>query len=200
MNLVVPAGFRVAFISIFLLALGISGFFRRRARAESETIPRRREGSFALLARLSMALPVLGSILLYTFAPRWMTWASVPVPAWVRWIGVFLGLVCLPFLAWVLQSIGENISETVLTKSEHRLVTSGPYRWVRHPLYSAGLLLILGLALIAGSWFMAVLWLIGVVVFRWIVIPAEEDNLISKFGDGYREYRARTGALVPRIP
>jgi protein-S-isoprenylcysteine O-methyltransferase Ste14 len=142
---------------------------------------------------------LLGSFALYVFAPEWMEWAAFPTPAWVRWAGAAVALGCVPLLWWVLRSIGRNISETVLTKKDHQLVTSGPYRWVRHPLYAVALVQILSLGVLARNWLIVVLGLFGVVVFRFVVIPKEETNLIKAFGDRYVEYTARTGALVPRI-
>jgi protein-S-isoprenylcysteine O-methyltransferase Ste14 len=61
------------------------------------------------------------------------------------------------------------------------------------------LLEILALSLIAGNWFMALLWFIGVLVFRYVIIPIEEEKLIAAFGGEYVRYRARTGPLAPRF-
>lgn len=191
--------YRLVFVISFVSAVAISGYYRARARRATGTIPRTAEGPLAVAGRLMMALPLFGSILLYAVRPRWMAWASLDIPDALRWLGVILALSVLPLLVWVFRSIGSNISETVLIKAEHELVTHGPYRWVRHPLYSSGLLLILGLALLAGSWFMLVFWVIGAVVFRASVIPAEEKNLERTFGKQYREYRETTGALLPRF-
>jgi protein-S-isoprenylcysteine O-methyltransferase Ste14 len=44
----------------------------------------------------------------------------------------------LPAALWVFSALGRNVSETVLTKGDHELVTAGPYRWIRHPLYTTG--------------------------------------------------------------
>lgn len=77
------------------------------------------------------------------------------------------------------------------------LVIHGPYRRVRHPLYSLGLFEILSLSLLAANWFMPLLWLIAVLLFRFIVIPKEETSLVTVFAGEYQSYRERTGALVP---
>ncbi len=191
--------FRLIFISVFALGLSISAYYRRLARKSGEVISRRQEGTLALILRAAMTLPLLLAILLYAFLPGWMAWSAISLPVWVRWLGVGLGVACLPLIWWVFSSIGSNISETVLTKREHKLVMEGPYRWVRHPLYGVALLEILALSLIAGNWFMAILWLIGVLVFRFIVIPIEEAKLIAVFDGEYEQYRARTGALAPRF-
>jgi len=95
--------------------------------------------------------------------------------------------------------VSRSISETILTKRMHQLVTHGPYRWIRHPLYAFSLLELFSLALLADSWFLFAFPCIVLVVFRWFVIPREEANLIKTFGKDYEEYMRRTGALVPRL-
>jgi protein-S-isoprenylcysteine O-methyltransferase Ste14 len=191
--------FRLIFIVIFTLVASLSAYYRRLARKSGDVIKRRQEGTLALILRAAMALPLLIAILLYAFLPGWMGWSTIYLPVWVRCLGAGLGIVCLPLLWWVLTNIGSNISETVLTKREHKLVTDGPYRWVRHPLYGVALIEILALSLMAGNWFIALLWLIGVLVFRLVVIPIEEARLIAAFDGEYERYRARTGALTPRF-
>ncbi|MGH9836982.1 MAG: isoprenylcysteine carboxylmethyltransferase family protein [Blastocatellia bacterium] len=191
--------FRLIFIVVFALGLSISTYYRRLARKSGDVISRSQEGTLALILRAVMALPLLLAILLYAFLPGWMAWSAISLPIWVRWLGAGLGIACLPLIWWVFSSIGSNISETVLTKREHKLVTKGPYRWVRHPLYGVALLEILALSLLASNWFMALLWLIGVLVFRFVVIPIEEAKLIAAFDGEYEQYRMRTGALAPRF-
>ncbi len=191
--------FRLIFICVFALTLSLSAYYRRLARKSGGVIPRRQEGTLALILRAAMALPLSLAILLYASLPGWMEWSAVSLPVWLRWLGAGLGVTCLPLMRWVFRSIGSNISETVLTKQNHKLVTEGPYRWVRHPLYGVALLEILALSLMAGNWFMALLGFIGALVFRHIVIPIEEAKLIAAFDGEYEQYRARTGALAPRF-
>lgn len=191
--------FRLIFIGVFALTLSLSAYYRRLARKSGEVIPRRQEGTLALVLRAAMALPLSLAILLYALLPGWMEWSAISLPVWLRWLGAGLGVACLPLMRWVFRSIGSNISETVLTKRDHKLVTEGPYRWVRHPLYGVALLEILALSLMAVNWFMALLGFIGALVFRCIIIPIEEANLIVAFDGEYEQYRMRTGALAPRF-
>jgi protein-S-isoprenylcysteine O-methyltransferase Ste14 len=105
----------------------------------------------------------------------------------------------VPLVVWVMKSIGPNISETVLTKREHILVTHGPYRWVRHPLYVTGLLLLISATLIASNWLIGTLTVVAAIAIRYIVIPTEEAALLEKFGDHYREYMMHAGRLLPNL-
>jgi protein-S-isoprenylcysteine O-methyltransferase Ste14 len=99
---------------------------------------------------------------------------------------------------WVFQTLGKNITPTVETREKHELVTGGPYRWVRHPLYTDGSSFFVSLSLVAASWFMG---LASVVVLAMLLtrLPKEEEKLIERFGDEYRAYMRRTGRLLPRI-
>lgn len=178
--------------------LSISAYYRRRARLQGETIPRRRETRLLLAGRALVALPLFVAILTYLVNPPWMAWAELPLPTWTRWVGVALGLVTVPAAHWVFTSLGRNVSETVLTKSHHELVTSGPYRWIRHPLYTTGIALVLAIGVMAASWFILLFGLTALASIRLVVIPLEERELVTTFGQEYRDYMQRTGRLLPR--
>jgi protein-S-isoprenylcysteine O-methyltransferase Ste14 len=190
--------FRWLILAVLLAALTVSAYHRARARRTSEIISRRREGPLFQSFRLLMALALFGAVVLYVVRPEWMSWASVEMPLWVRWLGVLLGCLTVVLVHWVLRTLGPNVSETVLTKERHELVTKGPYRWVRHPLYTTGMVLFVALGLMAGSWFLLVATCLAFVLLRWLVVPREEEALVAKFGDRYREYMQRTGRLFPR--
>ena len=120
-----------------------------------------------------------------------------------RWLELLLwsllGLSAVPAAYWVFTSLGRNVSETILTKSHHTLVTTGPYRWIRHPLYTTGAALLLAIGLMAANWFILLLGLGALASLRMVVIPLEERELLRKFGDAYRAYMHRTGRLWPRV-
>jgi protein-S-isoprenylcysteine O-methyltransferase Ste14 len=191
--------FRWFFIAIFVATFSISAYFRRRARRSSEIIPRVREGKFSLLLRLLFAAPIYLSFFAYMVNPDWMAWSSVILPAWLRWLAVAAGIVMLPVLYWVVSTLGRNISETVLTKDDHKLVTQGPYRWVRHPLYSVATIIFFSLGILAANWFIMVMAFLIIISIVLVVIPKEEAQLIEKFGAKYRVYMKETGRLLPHL-
>jgi protein-S-isoprenylcysteine O-methyltransferase Ste14 len=98
-----------------------------------------------------------------------------------------------------LTTLGSNVSETVLTKELQRLVTAGPYRWVRHPLYSAGIALFLSIGLMAANGFILICAVVALIGVRLVVVPLEEAQLVLKFGNDYRLYQHRTGSLAPLL-
>lgn len=191
--------FRIVVFVIFLSSLATTAWFRGRARQTGEVIPRLAEGLGALVGRIAIGLTLLSFIVLYTFRPEWLAWGEVALPNWIRWLGVAFGLLCPLLAAWTLRALGSNISETVLTKSDQQLVTHGPYQWVRHPLYTVGLLFILSFGLIASNGAVLILGVVVALVMRLVVIPAEERNLVDKFGERYEQYRRHTGTLLPGV-
>jgi len=191
--------FRLMMVAIFVISASISKYHRRKAKLSGEAISRRDEGRVAMLLRAAVALPLMLSFLAYMINPSWMAWSELVLPVWARWVGVGLGIACLPLLWTLFQSIGSNISETVLTKKNHRLVMTGPFRWIRHPLYTVAMLLFFSYGLMASNWWMMMFTALGLGLIEVLVIPKEEVELIAKFGDEYRDYQERVGKLLPRL-
>jgi protein-S-isoprenylcysteine O-methyltransferase Ste14 len=190
--------FRLLFIAIFLASFSISVYHRHRARKQSGKIPRQAEGKIFIALRLLLALPLYLAMFVYMINPQWMAWSALPLPTWVRWLGAGLGFAIIPLLYWLFRSLGKNVSETVLTKERHELVTHGPYRWIRHPLYTTASIGIFALGLVAANWFMLLM-----IILIMMMLPAlaakEEAQLLEKFGNAYREYMQRTGRFLPRL-
>ena len=191
--------FRLIFLIVLVLTFSISAYFRRRARDSGEVIERQAEGRTVLFLRMALALPLLLSLILYIVYPQALDWAKMSLPLWLRALAAVTAILCVPLIYWVFRTIGDNISETVLTNSDHQLVTEGPYRWVRHPLYGTALLLLYSLSLMASNWFLFGYAVLALIVFRLVVIPAEEEQLLEAFGEAYQQYQQHTSALVPKI-
>lgn len=191
--------FRLFAALVLFTAVGISSYYRRKADRDSgETVSRAVDGSLMMTLIRIGGLVLWLSPLVYLINPRWMAWSRLGLPDGVRWLGVGVGILCVMGIYWLFSSIGSGITPTSATRNQHTLVTSGPYRWVRHPLYTVGTSLFIAFGMIADSWFIASL---GILTFILMAIrtPKEEANLIEKFGDEYREYMKRTGRFFPRL-
>ena len=182
---------------ILVTIFSISATFRRRADREGGALQGENGLRLVMVLRL-LSLLVLLPLLGYLINPAWVAWARLDLPDWTRWLGAAGGALAVPLAAWVLSSIGTNISPSHATREEHRLITHGPYRWVRHPLYSAGLLLCVSLTLLTALWTLGVGMLIPLAVLLWRT-PREEARLFEAFGDEYRAYMRRTGRFFPRL-
>ena len=187
-----------------ILALGMAAFLpvavyhRVRSQSSGESLDRSQEGLFILLTLRPCGLAAMGGLVAFLLNPSWMSWASVPLPVSLRWAGVAIGVPTVALGIWTFRSIGRNITDTVVTRREHTLVTSGPYRLVRHPFYVTTALALLANALTTASWFIA---LMGSAALALMVLrtATEEAKLVERFGDDYRRYMARTGRFLPRL-
>jgi protein-S-isoprenylcysteine O-methyltransferase Ste14 len=189
--------YRALTVMLLALIMGISIYYRHRAdRSGKELRGDKGLKLVGLLRLLSLAvlLPLLG----YLINPAWVAWARMDLPGWVRWLGASGMLSAALLSVWVFSSIGTNISPSHATREGHQLVTHGPYRWVRHPLYTTGMLAMLSLTLLTALWWISLAMLLPLAVLIWRT-PREEQRLIEAFGDQYRAYMRRTGRFLPRL-
>lgn len=191
--------FRIIAAVILFSAMGISGYFRRKADRESgEKLSRKMDGT-ALMTIIRIGGLILWlSPFVYLINPAWMAWSKIGLPESARWLGVGIGVLCVPGIYWLFSSIGTGITPVSATRKEHKLVTHGIYHYIRHPLYTLGSSLFISFGMMADNWFIAAL---GILTFILMAIrtPKEEANLIEKFGDEYRDYMKRTGRFLPRF-
>ena len=191
--------FRVLAAVILFTGIGISSYFRRKAdRDTGEKISRKVDGTPMMTLIRIGGLILWFSPLVYLINPAWMAWSKIGLPESVRWLGVGFGILCVLGIYWLFSSIGTGISPTSATRKEHQLVTSGPYRWVRHPLYTVGSSLFIAFGMMADNWFIAALGMLAFIAMA-SRTPKEEANLIEKFGDEYREYMKHTGRYLPKF-
>ena len=190
--------FRLVLTTAAVILFPILLYYRIRSQATRERLDRWQEGPFILFTLRPIGLATMAGLIAYLIDPSWMEWSSLPLPGWVRWMGVGMGVIGGALIVWAFTNLGKNLTDTVVTRRNHTLVVSGPYRWVRHPFYVAVLLTVIGNALAAANWF---LLLGGLSVFLLMVIrtKTEEAKLLERFGDQYRAYMARTGRFLPKL-
>lgn len=149
-----------------------------------------------LLQSFGLMFAMIAAFLL----PRVQLFAFVnfaPVNAVLSSVGVVLAVAGMFLLVWARQTLGRNWSQTVSAKQDHELVTSGPYRRLRHPIYTGGLLACIGSAIVVGGPFVFLLLLLGA-IFIWRV-GAEDRLLARQFPDEFPGYARRTNALIPFV-
>jgi protein-S-isoprenylcysteine O-methyltransferase Ste14 len=189
---------RFVLIVVMIVLLPIGMYHRFRSQSTGERLDRRQEGLFILATLRPLGAAFWFSVLAWMIDPRWMAWSSVSLPFWLRWAGVGLLLTGCALLLWTFRSLGRNLTDTVVTRVKHTLVVHGPYRWIRHPLYSSAALLVAAVSLIAANWFFlaAGIALLSILVMR---TRTEEANLVARFGESYQRYMRQTGRFLPRI-
>ena len=191
--------FRILAALTLLTGMGISSYFRIKAdKATGEKISRKVDGSVMMNIIKFGGLILWLSPFVYLINPQWMAWSKIGLPEWVRWLGIGIAIINDVLLYWLFSSIGSGISPTSATRKEHKLSTSGPYRWVRHPLYTVGSMLFISFGMMADNWFIAALGILAFIAMAKRT-PQEEADLIEKFGDEYREYMKHTGRFFPKL-
>jgi protein-S-isoprenylcysteine O-methyltransferase Ste14 len=188
---------RTAFIAITIAFLPVGLYYRIRSLRSGEKLDRRKEGLPIMIGLRLTGLATVGSAF---WLGRGSLFARValPVPEWIRWIGVIGYALGVAWLIWMFISLGTNLTDTVVTRRDAHFVDHGPYRYVRNPMYTGILVGGVSLGLALGPWLLP---LAVAVIFTILAIRTrtEEKYLIERFGDQYRNYMKRVGRFFPRL-
>lgn len=179
---------------LVLFCVRIVSHFRARTWEKGKTVL---GGVF--LVQLSLTLPALIGVLLFVIYPRALSWSALPLPEWLRYCGLALMAVAIVLLTWIQYTLGANFSPLVRIKSDQKLVVAGPYRWVRHPMYTAIAMLSISIFLMTANWFVGGAWCLCTALVMFIRTPGEERVLLEAFGSQYRSYMATTPRFIPRL-
>ena len=197
-NMNLDTTFRPFVVAGFFLVIVIALPFRVRSQATGEKLDRAQEGIAMMIVLRLGGLAVWAGVIAFMIDPALMAWSSIPLSAGARWAGFGLAMMTAGMLMWTLRSLGPNLTDTVVTRAAHTLVTRGPYRWVRHPFYDCVAVFVVAISLMMANWFIIAS---GMLMFALLAIRSrtEEQKLLERFGEPYRAYRAATGRFLPRM-
>jgi len=168
---------------VFWLYWLVAAFSMKRGR-----VPWSRELRIrAVVLVLAVALVRLGAFRRY----------DLNTAAWRAGVGLVLLFVGLTFAVWARVCLGRNWGSPMTKKDEPELVTSGPYRLVRHPIYSGILVAGVGTA-VALSWKWLIVTALAAIYFVYSA-TVEEQNLAKQFPDRYPAYKRSTKMFLPFI-
>ena len=147
------------------------------------------------------ALPFMAAVVLVTASFRRLPWLQHSVLAYQTAfysVGLALTVAGLAFAVWARFFLGRNWSAGVQVKDDHQLVRRGPYRFVRHPIYTGILVAFLGTTLAQDQWrsALALVLMLAGLLYK---LRVEERFMTETFGEAYRDYRRQTKALVPFV-
>jgi protein-S-isoprenylcysteine O-methyltransferase Ste14 len=136
-----------------------------------------------------------------------LIWIATPLFAFADYplhpVPFFTGVLCLVLGLWLFHrahaDLGTNWSITLEVREQHRLVTHGIYRWVRHPMYLALLIYSLGQALVIPNWLVGPSYGVAMVLLIALRMGREERMMREQFGKDYEVYQATTKRLIPGI-
>jgi protein-S-isoprenylcysteine O-methyltransferase Ste14 len=207
MNVTNELFFRVVFSTLWLVFFGNLAWVRYSSRQSTskssidQTV--RHERRLHIVALAPFAPFWFGGIILYAILPSWIMFLAIPLPDWFRLIMVGVAALSIPFTLWGYRTLGENWVHALdpskfLQRRRDALVTSGPYYYVRNPIYLGAFTFIIALALVAANWLL-LLPDLAIITIIYTQIGMEEKMLIARFGDEYREYMKRTPRFIPKF-
>jgi protein-S-isoprenylcysteine O-methyltransferase Ste14 len=187
------------FIIIFWLAIVAEIVIRAPISKQRQKLVKS-ENRSSLQERVMLGLLSLSGFLLPLLysATRWLSFANYSLPTWAGWLGVVLILAALLVFWRGHFDLGLNWSPTLEIRTEHQLVTYGIYGYIRHPMYASQWLWVFAQALLLQNWLAGFLSILVWTVFYFLRVGPEENMMLDKFGDQYRQYMKKTGAIFPR--
>ena len=196
--------FRIAFVILLAGILAMRGYFMLKVRRAGERLMPNREavqregGRGVLVFRVAFFFLLIAFLGMYIFGMPWVDFFAFHLPDWLRWVGFGLGLVTVIFWTWTQVTLDTQWSAQLQLTEGHRLITTGPYTRMRHPLYTGLIGWAVALALLTANWIFVAICIISAGGLIWR-IPREEKMMIEAFGDEYRTYMQHTGRFFPKL-
>ena len=188
--------FQIALILAVVAFLGVRVYYRQKTGTLHLILPQ--DNRMMLRILLLILLLTLLVMLLWLINPNWLRWSALSLPGWLRWSGLALALIAAALLSWVHHTLGAGYSPALEIQEQHKLITTGPYRRVRHPMYSVIILWLASLSLIMANW-LILLAPLAFALFAILRAPNEEKMLVETFGEAYRDYMKKTGRFLPPL-
>jgi protein-S-isoprenylcysteine O-methyltransferase Ste14 len=186
--------YRAAVGGLGILGFAVRIYYQRRfGQVQRTAAGGVRDKIFYWLVFSALVLPFF-----YTFSTL-LDFAHVSLPAPLRWVGLLIGMASLLLFVSTHHALGRNWSGVLEIAEQHRLIESGPYKRVRHPMYTAIFGVAISNALLSANWLIAVAGIVSVTLMYLARVTDEERMLIEQFGDEYRAYMQRTGRLLPPL-
>jgi protein-S-isoprenylcysteine O-methyltransferase Ste14 len=198
--------FRISFVMLWIMLGIVRVYYARKTKTHDSLVGVKEKlktaeqemGKGVMI--LTAVITIVGGagLILYLLSPPWWVWTKLPLGELVQWLGIVIAIPPLFYLAWVHRHLDTQWSIALELQEDHKLITSGPYSRVRHPMYLGIFVYTTGLILIASDLLVFVFFAFSIWV-NYRRIPSEEQMMIEQFGDEYREYVKRTGRLLPRF-
>jgi len=196
--------FRLAFLSLWISLGIVRGYYGRKTKTHdslasiTEKMKTADMGMGKGLMVPTAIITVIGVIgfILYLLALPWWPWTHIPLGEYVQWIGIIVSIIPIFYLVWVHRHLDKQWSIALEIQEDHKLITTGPYKRIRHPMYLGIFVYTIGLCLISLD-ILVTLFFVFTIWVNYRRIPNEEQMMIDQFGDEYIKYMGKTGRLIP---
>jgi len=186
-------------IFVLILYIGLTTnrilFYRKEAMIENITVIKK-DLLDQILSKI-FGILWLTVLLVYVINSKLFSLFNINLPSYLRIVGLIPGLIALILHFFSHKALGKNFSPNIIIKKEQLLVTNGPYRYIRHPIYLSFFLFSIAFLLISSNWLVGMAWFLGMTILSFLRIPREEKMLEEEFGKKFIEYKNITGAFLP---
>jgi protein-S-isoprenylcysteine O-methyltransferase Ste14 len=185
---------------IYWLAIVAEIFIRApfNKRRKTEKMSKRRITTQEMIA---LNLLLLGGFILpivYSVT-HWLDFANYSLPEWAGWIGVFVIAAAILVFWRAHADLGLNWSPSLEIREKHELITRGIYGLIRHPMYASQWILVIAQPLLLQNWIAGFSGLAAFIPFYLLRVHTEEQMMLESFGDAYKDYMKKTGAVIPKL-
>jgi protein-S-isoprenylcysteine O-methyltransferase Ste14 len=149
------------------------------------------EGKTTFILRVISGMLFLAFLILYSIYPPFMDRIHFDFPVWLRWAGTLLAFVGVAFWIYTQNVLDKYWSPQLQIQKEHKLITTGPYKVIRHPIYTAMFIWVIGLAFFTANMIFALFALLTIFLLI-LRVPKEEKMMTDQFGDEYKKYMQST--------
>ena len=188
--------FEIVFWAALVVEMTIRAPINKARKKEKMTEQRVSSQEKLLLILLLLGMFIVP--LIYS-ASTWLDFANYALPTWTGWIGAVLIVLALIVFWRAHVDLKTNWSPSLEIREKHELITHGIYGYIRHPMYASQWLWVIAQPLLLQNWLAGWLNLVVFIFFYSLRVRAEEKMMIDTFGEQYREYMKKVGAVFPNL-
>ena len=189
--------YKIIFVVFLILMIFIRMPHNMRYKKTEKYLPKKEKREKLLVALNGISMMFVPLIYVFT---GWLDFFKMNLPDWIRIIGIVIIFLGLIFFWWIHKTLGENWSPVLEIRKGHKLIIKGPYKYVRHPMYTLFYIFAIGLLLLVSNWFVGLFALLSWHLLYVIRISSEEKMMLEQFGIEWENYCKRTTKkIVPYI-
>jgi len=188
--------FKISFVTLWVTYILIRVPFDKqyKQRGKNKFVPSTIEMSFLVL----MSIGLLIIPLVWVVTPLLNT-SKMEFPVWLRIVGIVIAIASLFYFRWIHKVLGANWSPTLEIRKGHELIKTGPYKTIRHPMYTQIWLWTIAQVFIVSNLVAGFSGIIVWAIHYFVRVSSEERMMIEYFGDKYLEYMKKTGRIFPKV-
>ena len=190
---------RILFLLSLVILFSVRLYYHKKSGTFAEKTVAKDEGLLLGLLRIFFVIPFLLTMILFIVSPDLLYFFSLQFDFPVRIFGIILIYLGVIFILWTNISLDRNFSTTLIVRDDHKLITNGLYKYIRHPMYTGISIWLFGMLLATDNWFLLLIIPIYTILIMGFRMVKEEAMLESKFGDEYQNYKKRTKRFIPRL-